>query len=146
MGRHGFALTLDAVIGIIIASSLLTAFFSFYDIPTQEATLHQRTASDALFILDEENIVNCTGVDENEINNTINETIPPEFSYSYNISCFEVDGSSTSFVRRMSWDGIDNRSDVSIAVRPIPVYIQHGQTGIPRLDNISRAEIGVAPE
>lgn len=143
--RNGFALTLDAVIGVIIASAMLTAFFSFYNTPTQQATLHQRYAADTLFVLDQENVVNCTGVDETVINDTINDVIPSEFAYSYNITCFQVNGNTVTQTRNMQWSGLPTQSEVRFAARPIPVFQQHPVTGITRLDNISRAQIGVAP-
>jgi hypothetical protein len=144
MRRKAFVFTLEAVIGVLIGSSILTGFFAFYDLPTQQTTLHQRTATDALYILDEENILTGTpDTDEQDINDTLNSVIPPEFQYRFNVTYFNVAGGTVSATgEHANFSTLSPKSNVIYDVRPILIFDRSGN--FPQLDKIARVKIGVA--
>ncbi len=150
--RKGFAFTLDAVLGVIVATALLSGFIAFYEPPTHHVTVHHRLASDVAFILDAEGTVTCDGTDNDAVNTTINDLVPGQLDYTYNYTCFDVTGSSIGAATgngNSSNQGVEPADDLILAVRPIAIMEKEdsgcSQHCAKTLGKIARLEVGISP-
>ncbi len=139
--KKGFALTLDAVIAILITSSLLAGVSYFWsDISRNELVL-DRMAADVLFILDHNETLK--GMDETKIDNTISDLLPSSVDYDYNITYYDVPG--LTLIGSNSTSTLDQNQDILVTVRTIPIF-ENESSSVPikELDMIAKAKLEVS--